>query len=287
VSLRIRTYINLYYSPPTLSIVAETKLKEEITISQRGVTVSKRFTPSAYDVPAIELSVESSRVSATDVTIQERVPSFYPVEDVAFHPEYEAENWRRSDSRTLSFERRVKPKEQFKTIYGLRVHDKKEAVKFQTRPELTVSVPSSARGPKSNAPEKALNRIVSDMDGYEFEHFVADVWAKRGWNTSVTDGSNDNGVDIVATRDGLFAEKHLIQAKKFADTSVSSPDIQKYASLHLNSDVDAVVVVTTSDFSGPAEEIAEKRNVKLVDGAEIQRLVREMNLDGLIDEYTR
>lgn len=36
----------------------------------------------------------------------------------------------------------------------------------------------------------------------EIEHFVADVWEVRGFETEVTQVSNDAGTDVVANRDG-------------------------------------------------------------------------------------
>lgn len=115
------------------------------------------------------------------------------------------------------------------------------------------------------------------VDPYEFESFVADLWEQQGWSTYVSPGSNDRGIDVVASRDEPVAQKHLIQVKRYApENKVGGPEIQQYASLlHQDPDADAVIVVTTSGFTRQARELAADLNVKLIDGAGLQRLVEK------------
>lgn len=128
---------------------------------------------------------------------------------------------------------------------------------------------------------------VANMDEYEFEHLIADLWKRRGWNTTVTSGSNDRGIDVIAEKHSPFYQKQLIQAKCFAhDNTIGSPDIQQYSSLrHQENGVDAVVVVTTSSFSRQATEIATDLNVKLIDGNTLYDLITEYGREELLKEY--
>lgn len=109
---------------------------------------------------------------------------------------------------------------------------------------------------------------LRQMDEYEFEELVADVWQKRGWETTVTTGSSDRGIDVIAEKSSPFSQKQLIQAKRYsASNKIGSPDVQQYSSLRdQEDDTDAVVIVTTSSFSRQAKEIANDLNVKLIDG---------------------
>ena len=50
-------------------------------------------------------------------------------------------------------------------------------------------------------------------------------------------------------------------------------------------DVDTVAIVASSSFSGPAQDWAEKTNVKLVDGDGIARLIDELEAYDLVREY--
>lgn len=128
---------------------------------------------------------------------------------------------------------------------------------------------------------------LQEMDAYEFEHLIADIWESLGWETSVTTASSDQGIDIVAEKRSPFRQKQLIQAKRYKEgNTVSSPQIQQYSSLqHQEKNVDSVVVVTTSEFSTQAREISTKLNVKLIDGTDLCTIIQEQDLDSMVRTY--
>lgn len=119
--------------------------------------------------------------------------------------------------------------------------------------------------------QESLRRFLHEMDEYECENLVADLWAQRGWQTQVTSESRDHGIDIVARKSSPISQKQLIQVKRYGSgNKIGRADIQQYGSLHRQeSNVDAVIVVTTSSFTEPARSTARKLNVKLVDGADL------------------
>lgn len=128
---------------------------------------------------------------------------------------------------------------------------------------------------------------LRQMDEYEFEQLVADVWEQRGWNTTVTTGSSDRGIDVIAKKSSPFHQKHLIQVKRYsAGNKIGSPDIQQYSSLKKQeNDADAVVVVTTSSFSSQAEQAAEDLNVKLINGQELCDTITDSDLRKIVFDY--
>jgi hypothetical protein len=125
------------------------------------------------------------------------------------------------------------------------------------------------------------------MDPYDFEQFVADLWERMGWETEVSAASADEGVDVVARKNTPYEQTTLIQAKRYGpNTTVGSPDIQQYASLDDQYDgVDTVVVVTTNTFTTQARELADRLDVKLVDGDALAGLINEYEAADLVDEY--
>lgn len=135
--------------------------------------------------------------------------------------------------------------------------------------------------------DKRIISIFQRMDNYAFEHFVADLWNLQGWETHVSQASNDQGIDVTATKNDPFEQKQLIQVKRYSDgNSVGSTAIQQYASLrHQEQSVDAVVVVTSSSFTKQARELGEKLNVKLVDGTDLVRILRQVNGYPTLDKY--
>ncbi|WP_161973222.1 restriction endonuclease [Halostella litorea] len=125
------------------------------------------------------------------------------------------------------------------------------------------------------------------MDEYDFEELVADIWAERGWQTTVTTGSSDRGIDVIARKQSPFRQKQLIQAKRYAaDNKIGSPDIQQYSSLkRQEDDVDAVIVITTSSFTSQAERTANDLNVKLIDGPDLADVIADLDSDGIVSAY--
>ncbi|WP_181693277.1 restriction endonuclease [Natronomonas sp. LN261] len=137
------------------------------------------------------------------------------------------------------------------------------------------------------ATEDEIRRRLQNIDPYDFEYFVSDLWESQGWETEVSQASNDMGVDIIGEKsDGLVDQKVAIQAKRYTDgNSIGRPDIQQYLSLRQqDSKTDAVVVVTTSSFASTAEEYASNHNVNLVDGDDLVELIQE-GREHLLDEY--
>lgn len=133
---------------------------------------------------------------------------------------------------------------------------------------------------------QTLNHLAQ-MDEYRFEHLIADLWEARGWDTTVTTGSQDRGIDVIATKSVPFPQKQLIQAKRYArDQTIGTPAIQQYSSLKQQEDaVDAVIVVTTGSFTSPARELAAELNVKLIDGAELFEILEDVGAAELLKEY--
>lgn len=136
------------------------------------------------------------------------------------------------------------------------------------------------------AHQSTIQSELQEMTGREFEQFVAKLWKKQGWRTRVTSGSGDRGIDVVARRRNP-SKKCLIQAKRYAGgNKVGAREVREYAGLYRQeSDVDEVVVVTTSSFTKQAREVAGKSGVTLVDGSELRRKIRSNGGTDLIEGY--
>lgn len=118
---------------------------------------------------------------------------------------------------------------------------------------------------------------LEDMDDDEFEELVADIWEEKGWNTKVTQSSQDKGIDVIAKKNDLYDQKVLIQAKNYSQgNKVTSSEIQQYASLRQQeNNVDEVIIVTKSSFTSSAKYRSDDLNVKLVSGEELDELYEE------------
>lgn len=115
-----------------------------------------------------------------------------------------------------------------------------------------------------------------------FERLVVDLLLKMGYGGSRNDAgralgkTGDGGIDGVIDQDQLGLDRIYIQAKKYdPDNAVSEPDIRNFCgSLGANKAAKGVFV-TTSYFTKPAEEFAERHPYKvvLIDGDLLARLM--------------
>jgi tetratricopeptide (TPR) repeat protein len=103
----------------------------------------------------------------------------------------------------------------------------------------------------------------------------------------VTSDGSDGGIDVIAEKTNPIKKKEVIQVKRYDESNpVGRPDIQQYASLRQEeTDVDTVVVVTSSRFTDGAEEVASKLNVKLVNGFRLYNLIEALSAFDLALSY--
>ena len=126
-----------------------------------------------------------------------------------------------------------------------------------------------------------------DISPYYFEHLVADIWEAQGWNSTVTSLSQDFGIDIVVERPDPYPQKKLIQVKCYSDgNNVSGPEVREIAGLHQQEpDADSVIIVTSSDFTQNAVEVANRSNVKLINGESLSELVIDSGSETDVKKY--
>ena len=113
---------------------------------------------------------------------------------------------------------------------------------------------------------------VDLMNGYEFEKFISILFTKMGYMTEITKGSGDQGMDVIAERNG---SKIGIQAKCYS-SKVSNKAVQEiFASLnHYN--CDKGIVVTNNYFTNSALELAKSNNVILWDRDILKSKIEEI-----------
>jgi HJR/Mrr/RecB family endonuclease len=104
---------------------------------------------------------------------------------------------------------------------------------------------------------------IGGLSGPEFETYVGRILTKCGYRVSGTPATGDQGADLIAERDG---RKIIIQAKRYDDT-VGNKAVQEVLGALSFYGGDEGWVVTNSTFTPSAKALAQKANVKLIDGA--------------------
>lgn len=108
------------------------------------------------------------------------------------------------------------------------------------------------------------------MEGYDFEEYCVTLLKNIGYtNVEVTKGSNDNGIDILATLGGV---KYGIQCKRYSsDVGVKAVQEAYAGAKYYNCHVP--VVLTNQFFTKQAKEMAGRINVLLWDRDYLEALV--------------
>lgn len=134
--------------------------------------------------------------------------------------------------------------------------------------------------PELSVMERGLEDYLNSIGPTEFEGLVAEIWAELGYETEVTPGSRDRGIDVIATKEIPVTEKVLIQAKAYSQQNkVGSKEIRNYATLYQQeAAVDRVVVVTTGEFTSDAETLAKDLDVRTVDRDDLLALIDEAGI---------
>lgn len=120
-----------------------------------------------------------------------------------------------------------------------------------------------------------LDDYLNTINAFEFEELIADLWNEEGWDTSVTSGTKDRGIDVIAERNNPIQQKYVIQVKAYSqDNNIGSGELRNYATLfQQENDIDGVVIVTTGWFTDQAENLAEDLGIKIIDRAELVKLL--------------
>lgn len=110
------------------------------------------------------------------------------------------------------------------------------------------------------------------MTGNEFEIFIGQLFKKMGYKTIVTKASGDQGIDVVAERNGV---RYGIQAKCYTSV-VSNSAIQEVVAGISFYKCDKAIVITNNYFTNSAIELAKANEVVLWDREMLKQKIREL-----------
>lgn len=127
-----------------------------------------------------------------------------------------------------------------------------------------------------------LERLKA-MSWQAFERVVVRVLLDMGYGGSRREAgkalqtSGDEGIDGIINEDRLGLDIIYIQAKKWSDSSVGRPEIQKFVGALAGKQASKGIFLTTTRFSEDAREYAAKLQAKviLIDGERLASLMIE------------
>lgn len=118
---------------------------------------------------------------------------------------------------------------------------------------------------------RGLDNLTS-MTPLAFEQFVAELFTRLGYTTRLTPRSGDEGIDILAEKDG---KKYAIQVKKSAKP-VGSPVIQTLCGSMVHAKVDYGICVSATRFTSEAKRFAWGKHITLLGRDELIELLQQV-----------
>ncbi|DAB12848.1 MAG: restriction endonuclease [Acinetobacter sp.] len=136
-----------------------------------------------------------------------------------------------------------------------------------------------------------LDKLI-EKDASLFEVIVAKLLVSMGYGSSYDDiiqlkgKSGDEGIDGIIKQDVLGLDKVYIQAKKWTKSTVSGPEVQKFAGALRQKHATKGVFITTSTFTEAAKKCAKEVSdtIILIDGQNLTKLMIEYNVGIQIED---
>ena len=140
--------------------------------------------------------------------------------------------------------------------------------------------------------KELLDRILAAPPAF-FESLIVALLLAMGYGGSreeagkIVGRSGDGGIDGVIDQDALGLDRVYVQAKRYgAENAVSEPEIRAFSGSLGAAKANKGVFVTTSYFTQPAQNLAERHPFKivLIDGERLAALMVRHNVGVRTDE---
>ena len=117
------------------------------------------------------------------------------------------------------------------------------------------------------------------LSGSQFEKILYRLYTVMGYAVQLNGKVGDQGGDLIAVKD---QERLLIQAKCYKEWNVGNKAVQEAVAAKNHYDCNKAAVITTSNFTREATELAKTNNVELIS----KQLLQKMILDNLKESWS-
>ena len=115
--------------------------------------------------------------------------------------------------------------------------------------------------------------MLDDMSWREFEMLVGEGFRLQGYSVAENfELGPDGGIDLRLRKDG---ETYLVQCKQWRAFKVGVPVVRELYGVMAAKGATGGFVVTSGKFTAEAEAFAEGRNVRLLDGPRLERMLKQ------------
>lgn len=129
---------------------------------------------------------------------------------------------------------------------------------------------------KSVLQSEGINLL--DVDPFDFEDLITNLFRKMGYDAKTTQKTNDGGIDCeLYSSDPILGGKFIVQVKRYKN-NIDIPKLREFESVLRNSDAMKGIFISTSSFSLQCEKFASENNIQLIDG---NNLIKHLNNYGI------
>ena len=116
-----------------------------------------------------------------------------------------------------------------------------------------------------------LGKTIEGISWQQFEQLTGEAFRRQGFTVSETGGNGpDGGIDLILHKD---REKYLVQCKQWRSLKVGVAVIREFFGVIAAEGAVGGFVVTSGAFTAEAKAFASGRNIRLIEGAELNRWI--------------
>lgn len=114
-------------------------------------------------------------------------------------------------------------------------------------------------------------KTIDGVSWQQFEQLVGEAFRRQGFVVTETGGNGpDGGIDLILHKG---SEKHLVQCKQWRSMKVGVTVVREFFGVMAAEGAAGGFVVTSGAFTAEAKNFASGRNIRLVEGAELNRWI--------------
>lgn len=119
------------------------------------------------------------------------------------------------------------------------------------------------------------NNAADELSPIEFEDQIRRLFSALGFNLSMTKQTRDGGIDLEGASLGVGGGRVVVQCKRYSGT-VPVREVRDLLGV-VSSDTSILqgFLVTTGRFSSAAKDFSDGQRIKLIDGVELEMLIRK------------
>ncbi|MGE6575331.1 restriction endonuclease [Paenibacillus xylanexedens] len=119
---------------------------------------------------------------------------------------------------------------------------------------------------------------IDQMDGFQFEQYLGHLFRSQGYKAEVTKAIGDFGADLILVKEG---KRIAVQAKRYSK-NVGIKAVQEAQSSIAHYGTDEAWVVSNSEYTSAAYELAKSNKVRLINREILIEMVLAMKDRGVV-----